>query len=181
MVLKTRGSITWASTEHKTAVGRGGRPHTHRPRTCPGLDDPKVARWLRFAVSMGGTMTAPRQYAVLGPLASAVESRAFLGCEVLSGKPHPEQPVVIVWLPDEITKDAKQVSRLQRETAFVTQLKHPHIARVHGLECFDEGWARVVAFVDGEPLHRLLAKAKEAGRGVEAPLIARFLLDACDG
>ncbi len=81
-------------------------------------------------------MGAARQFAVLGPLMSGSENRAFLGCEVIEGVPHPDLPVVIVWLPDDVTKDPKQVARLQRETSFVTQLKHPNIIRVYGLECF---------------------------------------------
>ena len=124
---------------------------------------------------------AARQYAVLGPLTSAVEARAFLGCEVIGGAPRSDLPVVIVWLPDEVTGDAKQVSRLQRETAFVTQLKHPNIVRVYGLECFEEGWARVVAFVDGEPLARVLARAREEGVKIDARLTGRIFLDACEG
>lgn len=145
------------------------------------VNHPKLARRPGYSVSMGDRMAASRQYAVLGPLSSGSENRAFLGCEVIEGVPHPDLPVVVVWLPDEIAKDPKQVSRLQRETAFVTQLRHPNIIRVHGLECFDEGWARVVAFVDGEPLHQILSRAKEDGLGIAPGLAARIVVDACEG
>jgi serine/threonine-protein kinase len=126
-------------------------------------------------------MGGQRQYAVLGPLASGSENRAFLGCEVIEGVPHPDLPVVVVWLPDEVTHDPKQVARLQRETAFVTQLKHPNIIRVHGLECFEEGWARVVAFVDGEPLKQVLERMHQVEREIDPLVAARIITDVCEG
>ncbi|MBK8011157.1 MAG: protein kinase [Deltaproteobacteria bacterium] len=148
-------------------------------------------------------MTDSRQYAVLGPLLSGADSRAFLGCEVIEGQPRPERPVVVVWLPEEIANDPKRVARLQRETAFVTQLRHPNLIRVFGLECFDEGWARVVAFVDGESLQNVLQRAADivaektlegsdrgessspdgasASQLVDLPIVVRMILDVCDG
>lgn len=126
-------------------------------------------------------MTARRQYAVLGPLPSGAETLGFLGCEMLDGLPSRDSAVVVVWVPESVAGDDKQVARLQRETAFVTQLRHPNIVRVFGLECFEEGWARVVAFGDGEPLSRALeiSKSKE----IEFPprIAARIIADACDG
>lgn len=121
-----------------------------------------------------------RQYAVLGPLPSGVETRAFLGCEMADGQPQPAQPVVVVWLPEEVTKDAKQVERLQREHAFVTQLDHPNLIHVHGLECFEEGWARVVDYCDGEPLARFLELARRDGGNIPLSIALRIILDVCD-
>ncbi|MCB9654008.1 MAG: protein kinase [Deltaproteobacteria bacterium] len=148
-------------------------------------------------------MTDSRQYAVLGPLLSGADSRAFLGCEVIDGQPHPDRPVVVVWLPEEIAGDPKRVARLQRETAFVTQLRHPNLIRVFGLECFDEGWARVVAFVDGESLQHVLQRTRDnivektlegSDRGessasdeaqasglIDLRIVVRMMLDVCDG
>lgn len=124
---------------------------------------------------------AMRQYAVLGPLRSGSETRAFLGCEVVDGQPRADSPVVIVWLPEDVTSDPKNVARLQRETAFVTQLRHPNLIRVYGLECFEEGWARVVSFVDGEPLQQILSKAKEQFRPLDPRIAARMVVDVCEG
>ena len=126
-------------------------------------------------------MPIPRQYAVLGPLRSGSETRAFLGCEVVAGAPRRDLPVVVVWLPADVTSDPKRVARLQRETAFVTQLEHPNVIRVYGLECFEEGWARVVAYVNGEPLKRVLQKAKEGFRPIDPRLAAKLVVDLCDG
>ena len=125
-------------------------------------------------------MNNARQYAVLGPMESGSETRAFLGCEVVAGIPRPDLPVVIVWLPVEVAQDPKRVARLQRETVFVTELDHPHIIRVHGLERFDEGWARVVAFADGESLTRVIDRARTEGIEVEPRYVARIILDAAE-
>ncbi|MEQ9500214.1 MAG: protein kinase [Deltaproteobacteria bacterium] len=126
-------------------------------------------------------MPEARQYAVFGPLLSGAQSRAFLGCEVVEGVPRRDRPVVVVWLPDDVTSDPKAVARLQRETAFVTQLRHPNIIRVHGLECFDEGWARIVDFADAEPLAKVLARAREEFRPIDPRIAARIIVDICQG
>ncbi|MEQ8982794.1 MAG: protein kinase, partial [Deltaproteobacteria bacterium] len=126
-------------------------------------------------------MPEARQYAVFGPLLSGAQSRAFLGCEVVAGVPRRDRPVVVVWLPDDVTSDPKAVARLQRETAFVTQLRHPNIIRVHGLECFDEGWARIVDFADAEPLAKVLSRAREEFRPIDPRIAARIIVDICQG
>lgn len=123
----------------------------------------------------------PRQYAVLGPLLSAADTRGFLGVEVKDGAPVPERPVVVVWVPDATTDDPERLARLQRETAFVTQLRHPHIVPVFGLEYFEEGWARVVAYVDGEPLSVLLQEAQSRGEALPPAIVARIVADVCAG
>src|SRR5688500_19878385 len=120
-------------------------------------------------------MAGRRQYGVLGPLLSGAETRAFMGVEVIDGEPKRDRPVVVVCLPDDVTSDPSRVAKLQRETAFVTQLKHRNIIRVFGLECFEEGWARVVAFVDAEPLHQVLLKAREAGQELDVRMAARIV------
>ncbi len=126
-------------------------------------------------------MPVDRQVAVLGPLQSGVATRAFLGVELVDGQPSPQRPVVIVWMPDEVVGDPRRLARLQRETAFVTQLRHPNLIDVHGLTHFEEGWARIVEFIDGEPLSRVLADATSAGRSISAELTARVIVDVCEG
>jgi serine/threonine-protein kinase len=123
-------------------------------------------------------MTDERQYAVLGPLPSTRETRAFLGVEVVEGRVQRDHPVVVAWLPTTATTDPKQVARLQRETAFVTTLAHPNIVRVHGLECFQEGWARVTDYVDAESLASLLDLADQRGLDLPAEVVARIVADA---
>jgi serine/threonine-protein kinase len=120
-----------------------------------------------------------RQYAVLGPLSSAVRSHAFLGCEVVNGVPVPEQPVVVVWLPESIAGDTEALMRMQRQTAWVERMAHPHIVRVFGLESFEEGWARIVELVDGEPLRVVADRVGRPGPGGavgERRLSGRFVV-----
>lgn len=126
-------------------------------------------------------MPDDRQFAVLGPLQSGVPTRAFLGVELLGGESSPENPVVVVWLPDEVVADERQLARCRRETAFVTQLRHPNLIDVHGLVHFEEGWARIVAFVDGEPLSRILRDLRASGREMPPELAARMIIDVCSG
>ncbi len=126
-------------------------------------------------------MPQQRQYAVVGPLPSARETRSFLGVETVDGRPQPSAPLIVAWLPDESSRDANLVARLQRETAQVTHLSHPQVERVHGLEQFEEGWARVVDYSDGESLERLLEIAREKGHAVPPRVAARIVADACEG
>jgi serine/threonine protein kinase len=126
-------------------------------------------------------MPQQRQYAVVGPLPSARETRSFLGVEMVDGRPQTSAPLIVAWLPDEAAKDPKLVARLQRETAFVTTLAHPHVERVEGLEAFEEGWARVLDYTDGESLERLLEIAREKGLPVPARVAARIVADASEG
>ncbi|MEL7367306.1 MAG: protein kinase [Myxococcota bacterium] len=122
-----------------------------------------------------------RQFAVLGPLQSGVPTRAFLGVEVVDGESVPERPVVVVWLPDDLVSDGARLARLQLETELVRQLRHPNIIDVHGLIAFEEGWARVVQFVDGEPLSRVMKEVRTQERSFETTLVARVILDICRG
>ncbi len=126
-------------------------------------------------------MAERRQYAVLGPLPSKLDTRGFLGCEIVDGMPSRERAVVVVWLPKDLTDDLKQVAKLQRETAFVTQLRHPNLIGVHGLECFEEGWARVVDYGDGEPLLSLLLAARDQQASLPTNVAARVVADLAAG
>ncbi|MGF1511178.1 MAG: serine/threonine protein kinase [Myxococcota bacterium] len=129
-----------------------------------------------------------RQYAVLGPLSSAARNHAFLGCEVVNGQPEPTRPVVVVWLPEAVAQDQEELLYMQRQTAWVQSMEHPHVVRVHGLECFEEGWARIVDFVDGEPLRVVVDRVGRPGAGgavgdrrMSGRFVVRIGLDAAAG
>ncbi len=126
-------------------------------------------------------MPAERQYAVLGPLTSDAGNRAILGCEVHDGIPQADRPVVVIWLPDGLAHDLRSIQQIQRDTAIVTRLRHPNIVRVYGLESFEEGWARIVAFVDGEPLAAVLRRLSRRGQSLPSTHVARLMLDYCEG
>lgn len=115
-------------------------------------------------------------YQALGPLPSAGTSRAFLGLAILDESR--AEPVVLVWVPDEIAADVEKSERIQRETERVALLEHPHIVRVYGFARFEDGrLARVVEYADGENLRRILG---EAGP-LPPPFAARLIADAAQG
>lgn len=114
---------------------------------------------------------------MLGPLQSGAETRGHLGCAIDGAG---REPVVLVFLPDELAHDAKRFSRVLRETAFVKKLDHPGILKVHGIERYEEGWTRITGFADGEPLGYLLERAAEADRSPSPALAARIVVDLAE-
>jgi hypothetical protein len=81
-------------------------------------------------------------------------SRAFLGLML------PENaaalPIVLIWVPSEVTADPEQQGLLAKETLRAAILDHPNIIRCFGLASLAEGLARVVEFADGETLRKVL-------------------------
>ncbi len=126
-------------------------------------------------------MASERRFALLGPLPSGVPTRAFLGVELVDEVPSPERPIVAVWIPDEVLEDDRQLARLQRETSVVVRLQHPNLIGVHGLVRSDAGWARLVDFVDGEPLSRVLTQAAASGHVLPPAFAARIVTEVCEG
>jgi serine/threonine-protein kinase len=115
------------------------------------------------------------EYQVLSPLASSEGSRAFLGLRI--GGAGRAEPVALVWVPENLTDDAKALSRLRDDTLLAATLVHPSVTRVHELATVEEGVARVVEFVDGEPLRRILQHC-----GALPPRIAaRIVCDVAAG
>ena len=94
------------------------------------------------------------RYHPLGPLLSGEGSRAFLGLALEDARP--PRPMVLVWAPTEVARDAELLESLQRETQRAAVLDHPNILRVHGLIQLEAGLARITEFADGESLRRLL-------------------------
>lgn len=118
---------------------------------------------------------------MLGPLSSDVATRAFLACEVVDEAPRPDRPLVVVWIPDEVVLDPQRMAQLQRETALVAHLVHPNLARVYGLQHFEEGWARLVEYTDGEPLRRIAERIREDRQAIDPRVIGRIVADICSG
>lgn len=113
----------------------------------------------------------------LGPLLSGPGSRAFLGVDPSPGG----GPVVLIWVPDEVGADPARLARLRSDTGEAARIDHANVIRVLGCEEFDEGWARVVEYVDGESLRRILETAKAAARPLPPEVAARLVADACKG
>ncbi|OJH37036.1 serine/threonine protein kinase [Cystobacter ferrugineus] len=94
------------------------------------------------------------RYHSLGPLLSGEGSRAFLGLALEEGRT--PRPVVLVWAPPDVARDAELSLQLQRETQRASALEHPNILRVHGLAQLEPGLARITEFANGESLRRVL-------------------------
>ncbi len=115
------------------------------------------------------------RYHPLGPLLAGDGSRAFLGLEI--EEDGQIRPVVLVWVPEEVANDAKALARLHKDTEVAAKLNHPNLIRVFGLASLEGGLARVVEFVDGESLRRVLQLAKK----LPPPLAALIVADAALG
>jgi serine/threonine-protein kinase len=102
-------------------------------------------------------------------------SRAFLGLQILDDRD--ARPCALIWVPETAATDNASVAVLKKETDRAASLEHPHVVRVFGLVQLDEGLARVVEFLDGESLRRVL----EAHRPLPAPVSALIAADAAMG
>ncbi len=101
--------------------------------------------------------------------------RAYLGLAIIDDAR--AEPVVLVWVPEELAADIEKSEKVQRETERAALLEHPHIIRVYGFARLEQGLARVVEFADGENLRRVL---KQSG-SLPARLAARLIADAAQG
>ncbi len=109
------------------------------------------------------------RYVALGPLLAGEGSRAFLGLAAFPDGT--ASPVVLVWVPEEATKDASLLERVKREQEHAAKLEHPNIVKVYGFAHLDEGYARVVEFADGESLRTVLTAAKRLPLRIAAKLV----------
>src|SRR5688500_7198149 len=118
---------------------------------------------------------SPLRYQPLGPIQGGEGSRAFLGLEILAQGI--TRPIVLVWLPDELARDAEVVARVRRDTARAGTLEHPNSLKVYGFESLEQGHARVVEYADGENLQTIL----DAAQRVPPRIAARLVADAAAG
>lgn len=94
------------------------------------------------------------RYKALSPLLSGEGSRAFLG--LMLAEKAAAKPVVLIWVPADVSRDPEQSGQLAKETLRASILEHPNIIHVYGLASLAEGLARVVEFADGETLRKVL-------------------------
>jgi len=115
------------------------------------------------------------RYQALGPLLSGEGSRAFLG--LMLPEKAPAQPIVLIWVPNDVATDPEQAGALAKETLRASILEHPNIVRVYGMASLDEGLARIVEFADGETLRKVL----EIGGKLPPRLAGKVAADAAMG
>ena len=66
--------------------------------------------------------------------------------------------VAIKLLPEEFTRDAERLGRLEREARMLASLNHTHIAAIHGLEEVDGARFLVMELAPGEDLSARLQR-----------------------
>lgn len=115
-------------------------------------------------------------FAVLGPLHVGSKTPAQIGCEVIDHLPRSDRPVVLRWLPEDFVRDRPLINLLQLETNVATRLDHSSILRVRGLVSFEQGWARITDFLDGESVASFLSHSP----GVTPALAAEIVLQAAE-
>jgi serine/threonine protein kinase len=71
--------------------------------------------------------------------------------------------VAVKILRSTLTNDSNALSLLARESAKSRRLSHPNIIRVHDLDHDKETWFMVMELLDGEPLSRIIKRAKPRG------------------
>ena len=90
--------------------------------------------------------------------------RGGMGIVYLAHDPQLRRPVAIKMLPPALAKDAKLVTRFQREAAAATELAHPAIVPIYEVGTDEDFHFFVMRFVDGEALRafaRRVLKPKE--------------------
>ncbi|WP_404365767.1 protein kinase [Marinobacter sp.] len=71
--------------------------------------------------------------------------------------------VALKILRSELTQDAGALNLLGREAAKSKRLSHPNIIRVHDLGHDGDTWFMIMELLDGEPLSRIIQRAKPQG------------------
>ncbi len=120
-------------------------------------------------MAMDGT-----DFAVLGPLNKGSKTPAQLGCEVINHQPRSDRPVVLRWLPQALQENRQLIHHLQQQTALAVKLEHPSILRTHGLISFEQGWARITNFGDGEPIETLISHSPRITPSLAARIIIQI-------
>src|SRR5262249_44058734 len=86
-----------------------------------------------------------------------------------------KREVALKILPEEFSRDADRVSRLQREAEVLASLNHPNIAGIHDLAEANGSRYLVLELVEGETLADWLKGVPSIERKLET---ARQVLDA---
>ena len=124
------------------------------------------------------------KFTVLGPLMGGKGSQAFLGC-VKDDRPRSRsgqvRPVVMVFLPEPLVKDAELLAQVIEETRVASEIDHVNVIGVWGVARLEEGTARVVEFADAESLWTVYERLHETARELPVEIAAALVKDACMG
>ena len=93
-----------------------------------------------------------------------------------------DRRVAVKFLSSRFTADAESLARVEREARNAARVEHPNVVRVYGMTSVDGQLVIEMQYIDGAPLHTILAAGKLAP-AIAADLLRQFLeaLDACHG
>lgn len=93
-----------------------------------------------------------------------------------------DRRVAVKFLNSRFTADAESLARVEREARNAARVEHPNVVRVYGMTSVDGQLVIEMQYIEGAPLHTILAAGKLAP-AVGADLLRQFLeaLDACHG
>lgn len=93
-----------------------------------------------------------------------------------------DRRVAVKFLNSRFTADAESLARVEREARNAARVEHPNVVRVYGMTSVDGQLVIEMQFIEGVPLHSILAAGKLAPV-IAADLLRQFLeaLDACHG
>lgn len=91
-----------------------------------------------------------------------------------------DRRVALKFLHAQFTEGAENTARLEREARNAARVEHPNVVRVYGMETVDGQLVIEMQFIEGAPLHTILAAGKLAPN-LAADLLRQFLeaLAAC--
>lgn len=91
-----------------------------------------------------------------------------------------DRRVALKFLHPQFTEGAENAERLEREARNAARIEHPNVVRVYGMETVNGQLVIEMQFIEGAPLHTILAAGKLAP-GVAVDLLRQFLeaLVAC--
>jgi len=93
-----------------------------------------------------------------------------------------DRRVAVKFLSSRFTADVESLARVEREARNAARVEHPNVVRVYGMSSVDGQLVIEMQFIEGAPLHSILAAGKLAP-AIAADLLRQFLeaLDACHG
>lgn len=132
-------------------------------------DEPATARRHK---RLGMVLNA--RYRIVSLIASGGMSDVYKAVDLhLEQAGSKDNLVALKILRTSLTRDVAARSLLAREAAKSRRLSHPHIIRVHELNHDGENWFLVMELLDGEPLSRIIQRARPNGlkwKGCQAVL-----------
>jgi len=131
---------------------------------------------------LDSTRDAPARlgrYELLGHLATGGMAEIHLAR--LAGEGGFEKIVVVKRLLPELVASPAYVAMFLDEGKLVARLDHPNICEVHELGREGAEYYLAMPFLDGVPVHDLIARPRDPDRAAQLAVAAGVIVQACDG